>query len=89
MRKFAGILMSVALSALTIQIADGAPLRDHSKHTYQQNHPGYAASSVDKGAECRAQVRQIWPSSPTIYGGGDRPLETLFSACMENGGKIP
>src|SRR5262245_11327301 len=84
MTKVAGILMSIALSALTIQIADGAPLRNHSRHSYQQNHPGYASSPLDVGTACRAQVRGIWPTTPSIYGGGDGVLERLFDACMSN-----
>jgi hypothetical protein len=50
---------------------------------------GYAASPVDTGAGCRAQVRKIWPAAPTIIGGGKRPLEMLFDACMATGGRIP
>jgi len=50
---------------------------------------GYAASPADMGAQCRAQVGEIWPNKPSLYGGGDRPVEMLLNACMANGGRIP
>jgi hypothetical protein len=99
MSRLAGILISVALAASTIGIADGAPLHNYSRHAHHQNRagyaastvvdPGHAASPVDMGAQCRAQVREIWPTSPTMQGGGERPIEMLFDVCMSNGGRIP
>ncbi len=93
------MLISIALSAAALAPAQAAPLRDHaqhaqqqsnhSRHAHQQNSKGYAASPADMGAQCRAQVGQIWPNKPSIYGGGDRPMEMLFEACMSNGGRIP
>jgi hypothetical protein len=99
MVRLAVMLISVALSAATLAQADAAPLRDHAKHAQQQsNHgrhahqqstKGYAASPMDMGAQCRAQVGEIWPNKPSLYGGGDRHIEMLFDACMANGGRIP
>jgi len=71
------------------------PQGDHARRAHQRASAGYAASPadtgapVDTGAQCRAQVREIWPAAPTIIGGGERTLEMLFDACMANGGRIP
>jgi hypothetical protein len=79
------MLISIALSVAALAQAEAAPLRDHAqhaqqqsnhgRHAHQQNSKGYAASPADMGAQCRAQVGQIWPNKPTMYGGGDRQME--------------
>ena len=89
MTKLAVMLISATISAVTLMPAEGASSRNHARHPRQQSSAGYASSPLDMGTACRAQVRGIWPTTPSIYGGGDGVLERLFNACMSNGGKIP
>ena len=80
MTRLTGILITAALSAATLTSVDGAPLRQQGN---QGNQPGYAASSVDKGAQCREQVGRTTPRRPLEA--NDTSLQQ-FDACMSNGG---
>jgi hypothetical protein len=46
-----------------------------------------APSLEDTYSACRKEVRDVWPG----YGDGskDRMRDSLFNACVMNGGKIP
>jgi len=61
-----------------------------SRHFAAPSSPGYAADLGVVYGECRQQVLSEWPPNS---GGGftslDRTKDSIFAACLANGGTLP